>query len=104
MKLFDNYKFTDRKHPYAGIMSAVLGVIGIIFETASVFAPYVLGKSVERYAMVLLLCFIYAVAGIILGIVGKVKKGTFDFFPKVGIIINVLVIAIGVVIIMIGAS
>ena len=54
--------------------------------------------------MVILLCFIYAVAGIILGIVGKVKKGTFDFFPKVGIIINIMVIAIGVVIIMIGAS
>ena len=68
MKLFDNYKFTDRKHPAVGIMSVVLGFIGIISETVAIFIPYLGKKEPERYAFIMALSFLYAIAGIVLGL------------------------------------
>ena len=104
MKLFDNYKFTDRKHPAVGIMSVVLGFIGIISEMVAIFIPYLGKKEPERYAFIMALSFLYAIAGIVLGLVGRFKKGAFAFFPSVGLVINTVTIILGVIIIVIGAA
>ena len=103
MKLFD-YKFTDRKHPAVGIMSVVLGLIGIISESISLFIPYLAKREPERYAFIMALSFLYAIVGIVLGIIGRFKKGAFPFFPSVGLVINTVTIILGVIIIVIGAA
>lgn len=103
IKFFENYKFTDKKHPPEGIMSVALGLIGLISVIIALIMPYISkAATTEKYAFVMVLAFVYAIIGIVLGFIGKANKTAFGLFPKVGIIINVLVIVLDIVIIVMG--
>lgn len=83
------YKFTKKKHPEKGIMSASLGLI----STFSVcFAVYLTfrnkGVAAPQYGSVVLLSLLFAAGGMVLGIMSVVQKDIYRLFPVVGLIFN----------------
>lgn len=92
MKFFERYKFTDKKHSAIGIMSVNLGVVSLISSVGATVLPYLTKSgSVERYAFTMVLSVFLAFIGLVLSIIGKISGRVFDFFPKLGLIINSLV-------------
>ena len=103
-KIIENYKFTDKKHTNASIMSLILGVISLASIVLATFLPYFKNAaSTERYGMVCFLSVLMAIAGIVLAIMGKLQKASYSFFSKAGLVINIVVMLIAVSIIYIGA-
>lgn len=104
IRLFESFKFTDRKHPEAGIMSALLGLIGVVSVLIALFSPYITkAENYEKYALVMCLAMLYAIIGIVLAIIGKTRRAAFGLFPMVGLCLNIVVIVLDIVIIAIGA-
>lgn len=103
MRLFENYKFSDKKHGALGMMSVNLGIIALVGSALATVMPYILkSPSVDRYAFAMVLSVFMALVGMILAIVDKISKGAYDFFPKLGIIINLVVLIFSFSIIYIG--
>ena len=85
------YVFTDKKHPEKGVFSAGLGLISIVTIVYAVFLSYKNGGQAEaRYGVAVLICMLYSVAGLVLGIMSRMEKDIFRLFPNLGIILNVL--------------
>lgn len=85
------YVFTDKKHPEKGILSSVLGLISVSTIVYAVYLSYQNGGQAEaRYAVAVMICFVYSVAGLVLGILSRMEKDIFRLFPTLGIILNVL--------------
>lgn len=103
-KIIENYKFTDKKHTKASIMSFILGVISLVSIVVAAVMPYFRNAATtERYGMVCFLSVIMSIAGIVLAVLGKLQKASYSFFSKAGLVINIVVILIGGFIIYIGA-
>ena len=80
------FVFTDNRHPSSGIMSAVLGLLAVSSVAAAVVMTEKAGGiSPSRYAVAVVLAFIYGVSGLILGIYARTRKNIFTFFPNAGI-------------------
>ena len=66
------YKFTNKKHPEKGIMSAILGVISLISVGTAVYQTYLArGNASTNMGVVGLMVTIFAVTGVILGYISK---------------------------------
>ncbi|HOO79894.1 MAG TPA: DUF6142 family protein [Lachnospiraceae bacterium] len=103
MSLLANYKFTKKKHPIKGVMSAILGVISLVSLLLAVYLSFQKKGAVEvRLAIASLLATIMAVAGVILGILGRLKKDQYYLFPIMGILINAVTLLLGTYIIYAG--
>lgn len=95
MSFIGNYKFTNRKHPMKGGMSLILGMIAMFSSLLVVYLTYQgQGDAPARYGMVCFLCVLMAFAGFILGILGKIERDAYFFFPVLGIIVNLIVLVI----------
>ncbi|MBR4207204.1 MAG: DUF6142 family protein [Lachnospiraceae bacterium] len=89
MKFPGRYKFSDKTHPLTGVMSFILGLISAASVAASVFLSFkARGAAEGRYALAVLLALIFSAAGIVLGIMGRMKNGCYYFFPNAGIAVN----------------
>ncbi|WP_408070523.1 DUF6142 family protein [Butyrivibrio sp. JL13D10] len=85
------YVFTDKKHPERGILSTALGAISVFTISYAVFLSYRNGGQAEpRYAVAVMFCLVYSIAGLVLGILSRMEKDIFRLFPTLGIILNVL--------------
>ena len=105
MKFFEKYKFTDKVHTPVGIMSAILGCIALLFGVAATITPYLIkASSSDRFALTLALSMLLGVIGLILGIIGKSRRGEYGMFPGIGLVLNTVVIVWGIIIITIGAG
>lgn len=105
MKFFEKYKFTDKVHSPVGIMSAILGAISFVSSILATITPYLIkASSSDRYAFALALSMFLSLIGIILGIIGKSRREEYGLFPRIGLVLNVLVIVWGIIIITIGAG
>jgi hypothetical protein len=103
MKLLDNYKFTNKKHPELGIMSCILGCISGIFMFLTVIVPFFSEKAISPgYGLTCALAFVMAIVGEVFGIITKKRKDTYDLFPLVGIITNSISLAFGIFLIVLG--
>lgn len=90
------FKFTKKKTPKKGIMSFVLGLIAVVSEILTIYLSYTLkGDAPAQYGMVMLLSAIFAVAGLVLGILSSVQKDIYRFFPTLGIVFNT--VAVGMI-------
>lgn len=86
-----NYIFTNKYHPKQGIMSTILGVIALVTLTIAIYISYYnQGLNTLRPAAAAILAMIYALIGIVLGILALGKKDSIKFFSVFGIILNVL--------------
>lgn len=86
-----SYIFTSKKHPERGIMSTILGIISIASMAAAIYMTYMDGGNAKpQFGAVGLLVTIFAFAGIILGVLGKMEKERYYLFPWLGIVLNLL--------------
>ncbi len=89
------YIFTDNKHPVRGVFSAFLGILSLVAIYMAVRrAAFAGGVADGRDTMTVILAGIYALAGLVLGIMSRREKDIFKLFPNLGIISNVLAIII----------
>lgn len=89
------YIFTARKHPEKGIMSAILGAISLISLATAVVLTYHNGGSAQpQYGAVAVLVLIFALVGLVLGVLSRMEKDNYYFFPHLGIGLNFFSLAI----------
>ena len=89
------YIFTARKHPEKGIMSTMLGVISVVSLGAAVYLTYQNGGSAApQYGAVAVLIMIFAIVGLVLGVLSRMEKDNYHLFPHLGIGLNFFALAI----------
>jgi len=91
-----NYMFTNKSHPERGIMSTILGILSDGAIGLAVFSSFKAdGASSARLACAVILALVFGIAGLVLGIMSRLEKDRFYFFPNLGIILHsIAVIAI----------
>ena len=87
MKKRRSYKFTDRKHPDAAIMAVILGIVSIVSLCIVVYKSYAAG-GVPGFGFTGLFALLFAVIGVILGVLTVNEKRNFKLFPVLGIVLN----------------
>ena len=98
------YKFTNKKHPEKGIMSAILGGISLVSMGIAVYQTFLAkGAASTNMGVVGLMVTIFSVTGIVLGYLGKNEYDSFVFFPYLGMMLNVAALACISVILYAGA-
>ena len=96
-----HYIFTDKRESKKGILSAMLGAMSLISVFLTVYFTWQNhGTAYVRYGVVTLLCLIFSVAGLVIGIMAEDK---FYLFAWIGIVLNALtllgiggIVAVGV--------
>lgn len=90
-----SYMFTNKEHTRKGIMSTILGVISLATLGYAIFMSYLrVGDIPRQYGAAAMLVMIYAFVGIGLGVVSKTERDKFYLFTYLGIILNVLALAV----------
>ena len=88
------YIFTNKKESKKGIMSAVLGIIALVSLFFAVYETFRnQGQALVKYGVAALFALLFALAGIVLGIMSKMEEDRFSLFSYLGIILNLLAIA-----------
>ena len=88
-----NYMFTNKSHPQRGIMSTILGILSDGAIGLAVFSAFKAGGAASaRLACAVILALIFSITGLTLGIMSRLEKDRFYFFPNVGIILNSIAI------------
>ena len=86
--------FTNKKESKKGIMSAVLGIIALVSLFFAVYETFRnQGQALVKYGVAALFALLFALAGIVLGIMSKMEEDRFYLFSYLGIILNLLAIA-----------
>ena len=93
-----HYIFTDKRESKKGILSAMLGAMSLISVFLTVYFTWQNhGTAYVRYGVVTLLCLIFSVAGLVIGIMAKLEEDKFYLFAWIGIVLNALtLLGIGV--------
>jgi hypothetical protein len=100
----NSYMFTNKEHTLKGIMSSILGVISLATLAYAVFMSYRrVGNIPRQYGAAAMLVMVYAFVGIGLGVVSKTERDKFYLFTYLGIILNMLALALISVILYAGA-
>lgn len=100
----NSFMFTNKEHTLKGIMATILGVISLISLVYITTESYVKAGAVPmQYGAVAFLTMIFAFVGITLGVLSKSERDKFYFFSYLGIVLNVLVLAVLSVILYAGA-
>ena len=88
------YIFTNKKESKKGIMSAVLGIIALVSLFFAVYETFRnQGQALVKYGVAALFALLFALAGIVLGIMSKMEEDRFYLFSYLGIILTLLAIA-----------
>ena len=88
------YIFTNKKESKKGIMSAVLGIIALVSLFFAVYETFRnQGQALVKYGVAALFALLFALAGIVLGIMSKMEEDRFYLFSYLWIILNLLAIA-----------
>ena len=88
------YIFTNKKESKKGIMSAVLGIIALVSLFLAVYETFRnQGQALVKYGVAALFALLFALAGMVLGIMSKMEEDRFYLFSYLGIILNLLAIA-----------
>lgn len=103
MTFLENYKFTNKNHPWKGIMSSVLGGIAVVSMVIALYLSYRDGGTTKmQYAAATALAFVMAMVGEILGLISNAEKDRYRFFPILGLVLNSLSLFGGVYILYMG--
>ena len=87
------YIFTNKKESKKGIMSAILGTVSLLSLFLAVYGTFQnQGEALVKYGMGALFALLFALAGIVLGILSKMEEDKFYVFSYLGILLNILAI------------
>lgn len=104
MEQSKRYKFTNKKHPEKGIMSAILGIISLISVGVAVYQTFLArGEASTNMGVVGLMITVFSATGLVLGYLGKKEHDKFMFFPYLGMILNIMALGCISVILYAGA-
>ncbi|MCR4584695.1 MAG: DUF6142 family protein [Lachnospiraceae bacterium] len=94
MGVLSKYKFTNKKHPLKAVMSVGLALIGSAAVLMTVYSGYRAGGEVAwGHVVAVALAVLMAVTGLVLGIMSRVEKDRYYFFPILGIVLNFVLLA-----------
>ena len=83
--------FTDKKHPWRGVFSVIIGVFSLMCSFLSVLLTYRSGTEANgNYAIGIFLALGYAVTGFVMGILSGREREIYPAFPRAGIAVNAL--------------
>lgn len=92
-RLGGRFMFTDNRHPSSGILSVILGVLALTGIIVAIVRTWRGGGTAGGTVTIgALLCALYAVAGLALGIRARFSRNVFLIFPKLGIFFNTVAI------------
>ena len=90
-----SFMFTNKSHTEKGIMSTILGIISLATLGYAIVMSYRnAGDIPGQYGAAALLAMIFAFIGAALGAVSRTEKDKFYFFSYLGIVLNVLALAV----------
>ncbi len=85
------YLFTSNSRSDKGIIASVCGLISFISFSVTLYLVLKAGGNTgHRLGAVGFVACLFAVAGIILGIISLIEKDTFRFFPRFGLIVSII--------------
>ncbi len=88
------YIFTNKVESKKGILSTVFGVLSLVSLIVAVYLTFQnQGTAYVKYGVVGVLCLIFAIAGVVLGIMAKMEEDKFYLFAWLGIVLNLLTLA-----------
>lgn len=91
----NSYMFTNKSHTEKGIMSTILGVISLATLGYAIAMSYQNAGQIPReYGTAALLVTFFAFIGAALGAISRTEKDKYYFFSYLGIILNVLALAV----------
>ena len=91
----NSFMFTSKSHTEKGVMSTILGIISLAtLGYALVMSYQNAGEIPRQYGAAALLATIFAFIGAALGAVSRTEKDKFYFFSYLGIVLNVLALAV----------
>lgn len=84
-----NFMFTNKSQSERGIMSTVLGILSDVSIGLAVFSSFRIGgRASARLGTVILAAMLFSIAGLVFGILSRMEKDKFYFFPDLGILLN----------------
>lgn len=85
------YIFTDKKHPWRGIFSVVMGIFAFLCLILSILLTF-RSKSAASggYAVGAFLGLAYAICGLVMGILSGRERDIYVVFPRAGVLINAM--------------
>lgn len=87
------YIFTNKNYSPKSIMSTILGIISAVSYLYAVYFTYQnQGVASSRFASAAFLITIFALVGLVLGIISKMEPDRFYLFSYIGIIMNLIVL------------
>ena len=105
MKKRKNYIFTNKKNSDRAIMSVILGIISLVSLGIVIFYSYQKGgEATAGYGLTGILAAIFSLTGLVLSIIALKEKKYYKFFPVLGIILNLVVLAEIGLILYVGAN
>lgn len=88
-----NFIFTNKRHTRRGIMSTILGIISLSSLVLAIYQTYRAGGQAGlNMGVVGGVSLLFAIIGIVLGIMGKLEEERFLLFAYLGILLNVIVL------------
>lgn len=88
------YIFTNKKESEKGFFSTFMGVLSLLSLVLTVHYTYLGGGTAPvKYGVAAILCLVFAVIGLIFGIMAKMERDRFYLFAWIGIVLNLLTIA-----------
>lgn len=95
MRKKKNYIFTNKKNSNRAIMAVILGVISLVSLGTVVFLSGLDGGNARMgYGFTGLLASAFSLTGLILGVVTIQNKDYYRMFPVLGILLNLLALAV----------
>lgn len=88
------YKFTNKSHSEKAVMSTVFGVLSGVSLIAVIYLTYLKGGAAPvNYGIAGILILLFAIVGIVLGVVAVQEKERFKLFAWIGLALNFVVLA-----------
>lgn len=107
MKFFRKRKiqFTDRSHPFWGIVSAIIGIVSVVIMLSLFIGSGTQGGTAGiSYGVLGTLNMMGSLVGFILGIRCYQKEDFYHLYPNIGVALNAIVTLLYMVLYGIGMS
>lgn len=89
------YIYTNKSHSPKGVMSTVFGALAFVTIALALYFTFRAdGAASQRYAAAGILSLIFALTGMILGIMARMEEDRYYLFAYIGLLCNFLVFSL----------